>query len=60
MKEADRIWQAYMEEVRASYGVEPLNFLGSVEKHREMFDRAMKKLDLQDKALIAGFVNTDT
>ena len=38
--EAEKLWEAFLAEVKIWYGCEPKSFLGDVQKHKECFIRA--------------------
>ena len=38
----ETMWNLFLEEVKLWYGVEPKSFLGSVDKHKVCFLRALK------------------
>jgi len=44
---ADDIWNAYMVRVHVDAGVDVKNFLGSVAKHKKLFDKAIEDLEKQ-------------
>jgi len=44
-----RLWELYLEEVRNKYRIPGVrNFLGSVEAHKECYDRAVARLLEED------------
>ena len=43
-KDAERLWNEFMINVHVDSNVDCVNFLGSVEKHKRLFDKAVERM----------------